>query len=105
MLLSRPTHPEPVVSYCLTGIFLVTIAVSMMPFVERGDLPGLIQLVVLLPPLSIFAIFRESVGSHELVMFSVVQVVVLLFSVAVVLWKNLRVRRAMAQARREDLSV
>ncbi|RFC48859.1 MAG: hypothetical protein DVB23_000385 [Verrucomicrobia bacterium] len=105
MLLSRPTHPEPVVSYCLTGIFLVTIAVSMMPFVERGDLPGLIQLVVLLPPLSIFAIFRESVGSHEPLMFSVVQVLVLLFSVAVVLWKNLRVRRAMAQARREDLSV
>lgn len=105
MLLSRPSHPQPIVSYSLTAIFLGTIAVSLMPFIERGDLSEVMMLAMVIPPLSVFSILSQSQDSDTLTWICFLQAIMIILSIVVVFWKKMRLREAMAASRREEATL
>ncbi len=95
MLLTRPAHPQPIVSYCLIAIFMGTISATLIPFVERGEVPALAWLGMVLPPVSTYAALNDALDVEAVLLAEGIQVCVLLFSIAVVIWKWKRLRQGM----------
>jgi len=103
MLLSRPGHPQPIVSYCLITIFMGSVSAVIFRFVEDGDIAPIAWLAMILPPVATFVTINHSVEPRDMLTAQGFLVVTILLSVAVVIRKWGKVRTAMEQAQREDL--
>ena len=103
MLLSRPGHPQPIVTYCLITIFMGSVSSVVLRFLENGDIPPVAWLGMILPPVATYAAINDSFEASDVAVVEGILTLTILLSVAVVFWKWGKVRTAMEQAQREDL--
>jgi DMSO reductase anchor subunit len=105
MLLARVPSPQPVVTYCLVTIFMGVVSSTVIQFVERGDIPPLAWLGMVLPPVACYASLRpDSLDEVEVSTILGILVVEIFLSVAVIQWKWTKIHAAMQRAQRDELA-